>query len=103
MRDRPADTVISEPERPHLLGVEDVAQVDDARLAHHFLEAAGIEAAELVPFGDDHQHVGAKSRGFAPNASRAIVGLRLTQNDAVPRARNTSLEPTAPLGDDPVV
>ena len=37
----PADAVIGEARPRHLLGIEDVAQVDDARLAHHLLVRRG--------------------------------------------------------------
>src|SRR5580700_7513570 len=53
----PAHAFIGEAQAAHFLGVEDVAQIDDARLAHDLLDTPRIESAELVPFGDHDQHV----------------------------------------------
>src|SRR5262249_19587241 len=58
----PADALIHKPQSAHLLGIEDVAQVDDAGLAHHLLDTPRIEAAELMPLRDHNQHVGAGRR-----------------------------------------
>src|SRR4029453_8218603 len=44
--------LIGEAQATHLLGIEDVAQIHDARLAHPLLDTPRIEAAELVPLGD---------------------------------------------------
>src|SRR5688572_255856 len=49
--------LISEAQAAHLLGIEDVAQIYDARLAHHLLDTTRIEAAELVPLGDHDQDI----------------------------------------------
>ena len=52
-----AETFIGETELDHLLGVEDIAQIDNAMLTHHLLETPGVEAAEFAPFSDDDEHV----------------------------------------------
>src|SRR5260370_22009912 len=49
---------IGKTQAAHFLGVEDVAQVDDPRLAHRLLQPSRIEAAEVAPFGDADQHIG---------------------------------------------
>src|SRR5262249_4298405 len=54
---RTASAFIGKAQAAHFLGIEDVAQIDDTGLAHQLLQAPRIEAAELGPFGDDHQHV----------------------------------------------
>src|SRR5215470_14234920 len=43
----------------HVLGAIDVAQVDHHWTRHQLLEAVEVERAELLPFGDDHQRIGA--------------------------------------------
>src|SRR5579864_1700373 len=54
-----ADPSIGETEASHDGGVVDVATVDHDRLAHRSFEAWQVEVAELVPFGDHDQSVGA--------------------------------------------
>src|SRR5215218_996277 len=49
--------LIGEAQATHLLGIEDIAQIDDARLAHHLLDTPRIEAAKLVPLGDHDQDI----------------------------------------------
>src|SRR5260370_25676105 len=54
-----ADTSIGETEVAHDLRVVDVAAVHDHGPTHGGLDAAEVEAAELVPFSDYDQRVGA--------------------------------------------
>src|SRR6266851_9074194 len=54
-----ADTSIRETEIAHGLRVVDVAPVNDYWPAHRGLDAAEVEAAELVPLRDHDQRVGA--------------------------------------------
>jgi hypothetical protein len=42
----------------------DVAQIDHHRRAQRSLDAAKVEGAERVPFGDDDQRVGALEAGI---------------------------------------
>src|SRR5579883_1603269 len=60
---RPSDAVVDEAELRHLVGAIDVAQVDQDRLLHRLLDALEIEGAELLPFGDADERVGALGAG----------------------------------------
>src|SRR5713226_4518235 len=55
-----ADTSIGETEVAHDLRVVDVAPVDDHRPAHGALDAAEVEASELVPLRDNNERIGAR-------------------------------------------
>ncbi len=50
----------------------DVAQVDDHRPRHRLLELVEIERAELLPFGDDDQRIGA----FGAAIGAVAIGRR---------------------------
>src|SRR5437879_13304869 len=53
----PADAVVGEALLADLLGLEDVAAVEDDRPAHHLAQVLEVRAAELVPFGDEEEPV----------------------------------------------
>ena len=60
----------------HVLGPIDVAQIDDrSRAAISFGQAVEIERAERVPFGDDHQRVGALRRNRRGRRRRSRSGI----------------------------
>src|SRR5580692_3734574 len=86
---RPPDAVIREP--LELFRPVDVAQVDQHRLLHHALEAVEIEGAELLPFGDDDEGVGAFRAGIGALAEfdsrKHLPGLRHADRVVGPHAR----------------
>src|SRR5690348_9828152 len=52
-----ANAAVGEAQVLEQLRVVDVAAVDDDRTAHDLFDAAKVELAELVPFGDDDERV----------------------------------------------
>src|SRR5580704_17396284 len=59
---RPAHAEIAEARALHLFGAIDIPQVDDHRPHHGGAEPGEIERPELLPFGRDHDRVGAGGR-----------------------------------------
>jgi hypothetical protein len=59
---RPANAVVGE--AVPILRAVDVAQVDQHRLLHRGPAALEIERAELLPFGDDDEGIGAVGAGI---------------------------------------
>src|SRR3954452_15172999 len=60
---RSADALVLEAGLAEPVAVEQVAGVDDARRAHRAGHLVEVEPAELVPLGEDDQHLGALARG----------------------------------------
>ena len=79
VRPHAPDAVVVEAPARHVVGLIDVAQVDQDRPRHHGLQAVEIERAELLPLGDDHQRVGAFRARVWPVAIGDVAedGLRL--------------------------
>src|SRR6516164_3180948 len=59
---RAADAEIREARRGHLLRLVDVAQIDYQRARQQGFDAAQIERAELIPFSQQDQRIGALHR-----------------------------------------
>ena len=58
-RDGAADALVGEAGGAHGSRIEQVAPVDDQRVAHRGAHLLGREVGELRPFRDDHRGVGA--------------------------------------------
>src|SRR5215831_5826969 len=55
---RAANAVVNEAVLCHVLWNVDIAEIDQHRACHDFLQAMEIERAELLPFSDEHQGIG---------------------------------------------
>ena len=87
-RPRAADSVIEKPGLARLGRIVNVAQVDEDLAAKQAGDAVEVEGAELVPLGNDHQHVGAVRRAIGIGRERDPWQhlLRLVTGDRIKRA-----------------
>src|SRR5215210_2707158 len=58
----PPDSKISKARLLGLLAVVDIAKIDQHLAAHRRRDFLEVERSEFVPFGDDHQRIGAVGR-----------------------------------------
>src|SRR6266508_283188 len=61
-RRRPPDPFIDEPRGPRVGGIQEVATVDDERVAHQLAHLRRRKGAEIVPLGHDYGGIGSRKR-----------------------------------------
>jgi hypothetical protein len=87
-RSAPPNTLVNEADSSHIVGSIDIAQIDDHRLRHFALQALQIKCAELRPFRDNHERIGAADASvgvFAIFDARQFLA-RLLHADRIVRA-----------------
>jgi hypothetical protein len=57
-----ADGVVGEALFAHVIGIVQIAAVEDQRLFERLADGVEIGTAEQTPFGDDHQRIGVGQR-----------------------------------------